>query len=76
MYERVKGVFNPKNLDTLKEEFKSEIGKTLIFRYAWLMDDDDPFPNEWALICESEKSTLHRIWIPKFDLDNIEILED
>ncbi len=33
----------------LKPELRQYIGKELELRKLWLMDEDDPYPNEWAL---------------------------
>jgi len=73
---RVRAVFNPdtKHIDSLKPEARKLIGKEFILIYAWLMGEDDPFPNVWALTFVDNSYTAKISWIPEFDLDIIEIL--
>ena len=54
------GVFEPKRLDTLRPEAKPLVGQTFKFRYAWTMDEDDPYPGQVAWIIDrADEDRLH-----------------
>ena len=48
------GVFEPKQIDTLRREVAQLVGKTFKFRYAWTMDEDDPFPGQVAWVIDRD----------------------
>ena len=59
--------FRPQRLDTLRAEVADFIGQRLIFRYAWTMDDGDPYPGQPAFTCEA----MDGRWVPLEDLADI-----
>ncbi len=66
--KKVKATFNPKRTDDVRPELTPLIGKSTEFYYAWIMDDEDQFPNVWALASFDREFGY---WVPEFDLDDI-----
>lgn len=68
------GIFNPKRRDTLRPEMIPLIGLEFKFRYAWTMDDGDPYPGQvaWTFdrrMLESDGFLPeHDRWIPDEDI--------
>lgn len=72
----VKGTFNPKDISTLRSDYKPFIGHTETFRVLWKIEDDD-FPRytgQYALgIHHNGKYTDFPMgWIPQEDIDFVE----
>lgn len=66
-------MFKPKNLETLRPQFHGLIGNSLLVRYGWSMDKDDPNPGQIAYVIHDPDDVLgidcHGMWIPEEDLD-------
>ena len=67
-YGKFKAVFEPEKQDDLRPEIKKFIGQTLEFSYAWMMDEDDMFPNEAAYSCHADG---FHYWVPEHDIRRV-----
>jgi len=65
------GDFQPRKLSSLRPEVKEDIGKPFKFKYLWLMDEDDPYPNQAAFqVYDLDGSlALDGYWVPEEDID-------
>lgn len=72
-YQKVIAKFNPKRLETLKDEAKPYIGKELILIAAWPITKEDggDYVGQWAFTGFYKNLG----WIPEEDLDDIKILD-
>ena len=52
----------------LLPELEQHIGTVLLCRIAWQMDNDDPYPGEWAIAGPLGEELLGRTWIASGDL--------
>lgn len=64
----VKALYSPKeeNMKTVRPELKMYIGEEFTFQYSWIMGEEDPFPDVWAL---TPINAPFHYWVPEFDLD-------
>jgi len=61
---------NPHNGGKIKPEVQLIQGKTFDFKFGWVMNDTDPYPDEVAWIPDSENwPEMAPIWIASGDLD-------
>ena len=76
-FDRVSFVFNPKKLDTLRDNTKQYIGKKLIGMVSWIIEDG-VYGGQFAISTVSlngENIDYNIGWIPQEDCDNIKQLE-
>lgn len=69
-FKKIIARFKPYKINDLRKELIPMIGETAEFYYYWEMDNNDPFPNEWALATKDERFCGY--WIPERDLEIIE----
>ena len=48
-----------------------ENGERVLVRVAWMMDEDDPYPGEFAFLVEVPEGYHH--WLPQRDLKDLEL---
>lgn len=65
-FDKIKGYFEPKRLDTLKESAKVYIGEKLIFEALWIIEDGI-YKGQWAMLplCGARMG-----WVPEEDISN------
>lgn len=70
-FSKVTAIFkpHPDYKHTMRKSLLSLEGEKAEFRYIWHMDENDSFPNVWAL--ETEDKRWLGLWIPEFDLEII-----
>ena len=68
-YDKVKAVYNPKNIDTLKDEAKPFIDKPLMFQALWIINTGE-CEGQWAfqpLTMDGERVSMG--WVPQEDIE-------
>jgi hypothetical protein len=73
--QKVRAVFQPKNMSTLKPECLPWVGKAGTWMASWLMDKDDPFPGQWAMGIDFRDEVWKEFpasWVPEEDLVIVE----
>ncbi|MED3912859.1 hypothetical protein P4597_27650 [Peribacillus simplex] len=70
-FTKVRAIFKPDDLSNVRPELIKDIGKQFTFQYSWVMDEDDMYPNIWALISYDKEFSGFGLWVPEFDLDII-----
>ena len=63
--------FQPTAAIDLKPDLVKAVDAEALFTYAWQMDEDGPFPDEWVLKTADER--FGDYWIPERDLTLIRI---
>jgi hypothetical protein len=72
------GIFVPKRMDTLRPEVAPLIGMAFKFRYAWTMDEDDPYPGQVAWFIDPDDQERFGLtneqrgwWYPDEDIHDL-----
>ena len=69
--ERI-GVFNPKNLQTLREEPKPFIGQVILWRALWVIEDGEVYAGQWVyepLDVDTRERLCLAGWVPAEDIE-------
>ena len=67
-YTKIKGIFKPKNKETLREEAKEFIGRPLKFRALWIIEDGD-YKGQWAFRpMTMDEKEVSMGWVPQEDI--------
>ena len=64
-YRVFKAKFVPHRTDDLRSDASLYVGRTMEFRFAWVMDDSDPYPGEAAYVPIDDCMG----WVPTRDLE-------
>lgn len=70
--QKLKGVFKPVDMETLRDECKKYIDRELVFESLWLIDEEDggPYIGQWAFRATNEKGEwLDMGWVPEEDIE-------
>lgn len=71
-FDKVKAYFEPKRLETLRDEAKPFVGKLMTFEALWIIDEEDggPYVGQWAMrACgENKLDWLPFGWVPEEDI--------
>jgi hypothetical protein len=71
-FHKFKGVYQPKQLATLREEAKPYIGETFMFEPLWKVAKEDgpsPYTGQWACrACAPNGDWLPFGWVPEEDI--------
>lgn len=72
-FSKVLAVFNPdkRHILTLRPEMSQFVGETFVFQYGYVMGDEDPYPNVWAMIPITDSPFGLIKWVPEFDIEVI-----
>lgn len=65
-FDLVLGRFNPKNVETLRPEYRQHIGKVFTYEVVWVIEEGT-YAGQLALLNYSDKTQLH--WFPSCDID-------
>ena len=62
-FERVQAYFEPRRVETLRDEAKPFIGQVLTFEALWIIDEEDggPYVGQWAMRAIGENDID---WLP------------
>ena len=68
-YDRVKAIFKPQNIDTLRDEAQPFIDRPLMFEAQWIIEDGE-YEGQWAfqpLTMDGYRVDLG--WVPQEDIE-------
>lgn len=66
-YDKIRAVFNPKNLTTLRPEAIPFIGLLDNWQASWIIEDGE-YKGQWAFT-PSNMTTQYFGWVPEEDLE-------
>ena len=69
-YDRVKAIFNPQNMDTLRDEAQSFIDRPLMFEAQWIIEDGE-YDGQWAFqpLTMDGRYRVDLGWVPQEDIE-------
>jgi hypothetical protein len=76
-FQKVRAVFRPRHLDTLRPDAVQYIGQEFEWLVAWKIDEEDggPYAGEWAMTTAYRNDGAAHInfgWVPSGDLEIID----
>jgi len=73
--QKIEATFRPTDTKTLRIEWLSYIGKTMIWYFVWTQEEDEPYPGQRTFIInEIQYPNNPHHWVPECDLDFIRIV--